>query len=170
MIDKISAAAIGLTAAIFGVAFAVSANYLLAVIALLLGAGWLLLEVYRKRPWASPFFAAFVGVAVVGGLNHAPVLLILPGVMADLAAWDLARFAARLRPFADQPPAPDLVRKHLIRLAITLGAGFGLAGLALLINLPLDFAAFAGLTLLAVIALRQSLLHLQDKNTELDRR
>lgn len=124
------------------------------------------LGVTRTLPEASVchgVLAAFVGLAVVGGLNHPPSLLILIGVVADLAAWDLSRFLARLKPFTDKPLAPDLYRKHLIRLSITLGVGFSLAVLPLLITLPLDFVAFAGLTLLAMIALRRSILALQKK-------
>jgi membrane protein implicated in regulation of membrane protease activity len=70
---------------------------------------------------------------------------------------------ARLKPFSDRPLAPGLYRKHLTRLAITLGIGYALAVLPMLIRLPLDFVAFAVLTLLAMIALRRSVLALQKK-------
>jgi hypothetical protein len=140
-----------------------SENAAIAFGTFLVGAIWLFLEFKQRRSFPSWFMALLIGSALLAGVNREPSPLIVLAVVADLAAWDLSRFRSRLRPFAAQSISPDLYTKHLYRLAVPLSAGFGLALVPMLVRLPLGFVAFAVLTLLAVIALRRSVLALQKK-------
>jgi hypothetical protein len=140
-----------------------SENAAIALGTFLLGAVWLFLEIKQRRSFPSWFMALLIGSALLASVNHEPSPLIVLAVVTDLAAWDLSRFLSRLRPFAAQDISPALYQKHLYRLAIPLCAGFGLALVPMLVRLPLGFVAFAVLTLLAVIALRRSILALQKK-------
>jgi hypothetical protein len=135
----------------------------IAIGSFLLGAVWLFLEFKQRRSSPSLFMALLIGSALLATLNHEPSPVILLAVVTDLAAWDLSRFLSRLRPFAAQDISPDLYAKHLYRLGIPLGAGFGLALVPMFIRLPVSFVAFVMLTLLAVIAFRRSILALQKK-------
>lgn len=163
MINRLPAAAIGAATVILALALVLAENYLIAAVAVGLGLIWLLLEVYRKTAFTSLFFVVFIGLAAIGSVNREPSWLMVLGIAADLAAWDLSRFLDRLSGFSGKEIDAGLYRRHLYQLTIALGVGLGLAGLALMIRLPLDFVAFAALTLLAVIALRRSALALQKK-------
>ncbi len=140
-----------------------SDNAVIALGTFLLGAVWLFLDFKRRRTFPSLFMALLIGSALLATLNHEPSPLILLAVVAALAAWDLSRFLSRLRPYAAQDISPDLYTKHLYRLAVPLCVGFGLALVPMFVRLPVSFVAFAILTLLAVIALRRSVLALHKK-------
>jgi hypothetical protein len=141
----------------------VSENAVIALGTLLLGVAWLFLEFKQRRTLPSLFMALLIGSALLASVNREPSPLIMLAVVAALAAWDLSRFLSRLRLYAAQDISPDLYTKHLYRLAVPLCVGFGLALVPMFVRLPMSFAAFAILTLLAVIAFRRSILALQKK-------
>lgn len=141
-----------------------SGNATIALGTFLLGAIWLFLEFKQRRTFPSLFMALLIGSALLAGVNHEPSLLIVLAVVAALAAWDLSRFLSRLRLYAAQDISPDLYTKHLYRLAIPLGVGFGLALVPMLVRLPVSFVAFLVLALLTVIMLRKSVLGLRSEN------
>jgi hypothetical protein len=161
MINRLPAAAIGATTVILTLALVLAENYLIAAVAVGLGLIWLLLEVYRKTAFTSLFFVAFIGLAAVGSVNREPSGLMVLGIAADLAAWDLSRFLDRLSGFSGKEIDTGLYRRHLYQLAITVGIGWGLALVPMFIRLPMSFVAFVTLTLLATLMLRQAVLGLQ---------
>ncbi len=163
MMNRVPALAIGAATVILTLALVLAENYLIAAVAVGLGLIWLLLEVYGKTAFTSLVFVVFIGLAATGSVNREPSWLMVLGIAADLAAWDLSRFLDRLKGLTHQEIDAGLYRRHLYQLAITLGVGFGLALLPLMIRLSLDFLAFAVLTLLTVIALRRSIFALQKK-------
>lgn len=169
MINRLPSAAIGVTTTLFTITFSVIENYALAAACLLLGAIWLLLEYHRKTAFTSLFFVVFIGLAAAGSVNREPSWLMVLGIAADLAAWDLSRFLDRLRNFAAQDVSPELYTKHLYRLAVPLCVGFGLALVPMFIQLPVSFVAFLVLALLAVILFRKAALGLPGEARRPDR-
>jgi hypothetical protein len=154
-------AAITLAAVIFAGANLAGRKPWIALAALLVGLAWLLLEVYRRAYLASLFFTLFLAAAVLASVDQVPPLLVLLGLVASLAAWDLSRFLARVRRAAAAGAGPGLERRHLRKLALTLAAGYAAAALPLLFRLSLSFAALSAVALLAVIALRRAILALR---------
>lgn len=149
------------TTAVFSLAYAFSQHGLIAVFALVSGLFWLAQEYSPHQSAAAPFFLVFMGLSVVGSLNHLPALAMLFGLSTNLAAWDLSRFWNRITSGGKQAMDPMLEQSHLQRLSITLGTGLLAALPPLLVRISISFAAFAGLMLLVVVLLRASALHLR---------
>ncbi len=150
------------TAATVSFACAAAQQDALAVFAVGLGLLWLGLEIRGRNPFTSVFFLAFLVVAIVGSLSDAPSLIILLGLSTDLAAWDLARFQARIAGEIAGGTTVTLEVKHLRRLAATASAGFFIALPPVFIHLSIDFVIFGCVMVLAMIALRQSLLYFRN--------
>jgi hypothetical protein len=125
-----------------------------AVIVMLLGALWLL---GWRRGWTWTNTLALVGNVIMAALGVwlriAPLVLLL-GVVAALAAWDLFSFAARLRRTPQVIGEASLVRAHLRRLGMVLGAGLLLGALSLTVRFGLSFGWALGLALLVGLGLR----------------
>jgi hypothetical protein len=154
-------AAIAVTALIFSISLLVVKEYWLACAAFMPGLIWLTLEIYHKSPFPTLFFAFFVGIAVVASLKPIAAFIILLGLCTGLAAWDLSRFLTRLREVSETDAGALLTKKHLTKLSITLCVGYGAALLPLLFKLPMNFMALFALALLAMLALRRSILSLR---------
>lgn len=93
----------------------------------------------------------------------APVLLI--GIIATLVAWDLQRFAARLRSVGVVDNARRLVRGHLVRILLIAAPGLAFGILGMLVRLSLPFAVVLLLTLLAAGGLIRALTYLRRAST-----
>jgi hypothetical protein len=153
------------TAATFSVVNIISRQYVVAVISFVPGLIWLILEVKQRNPLNSLFFLFFLGVAVLAGLNSAPIPMTLLGLSTDLAAWDLSRFQARLMDEPNSEAKTRLETRHLQRLAVITCAGWFIAWLPTLIKISLDFVVVFVIMLLTMMTLRKSLLYLRDNNT-----
>jgi hypothetical protein len=81
-------------------------------------------------PWAGQvgFVAFSLGAAIGFGWKISPGLMLI-GFCFNLSAWDLQRLAFRL---IQNQQAPVLEKANLSRLAVVLGIGGSLAGLALI--------------------------------------
>jgi hypothetical protein len=147
------------TATAFGFIYVLSQVYLLATFAIGLGLIWLIVEVEGKNSLSSGFFLSFLALAIVGSLSNAPILIVLLGLSTDLAAWDLSRFQARIADEIESDTTVILQTKHLQKLAVTVWVGFFIALLPVFIHLSIGFVVFGPVVVLAVIALRRSMLY-----------
>jgi len=127
-----------------------------ALVVLTLGLLWLL-DQWRGWGWmASIALISFVGTAAVGlwlGLGSGWMLF---GVAAALGAWDLDRFARRLRSVRHVAGRREVERCHLRRLLGVGGLGLGLGGLALGVKVELGFGTALLLGLLIVLGLSRA--------------
>lgn len=151
---------VALTAAFFSTVYAVSGEYMLAILAAGLGVMWLAADM-RIASQGTFFFLAFVALAVIASLSDIPVPIILLALSADLAAWDVARFRARLTGQVEPDILTIMEERHLRVLAVTICAGFLVALLPVFVHLSLPFVTVCLLLLLALLALRQSMRSLR---------
>jgi hypothetical protein len=147
------------TAAAFSLVYAVSQQPLLAALAVGVGLLWLGLEVRGKNPLIPGFFLSFLVLAIVGSLISAPTLIILLGLSTDLAAWDLSRFRARIAAEIGSGTTAELEARHLRMLMVTAGAGFFMALPPVFVHFSINFVIFGCIMILAMIALRLSMLY-----------
>ena len=125
--------------------------------AVIVGLLWLTGD-WRGWDWtADTCLAGWVGLAAFGAWQELPAGWMLIGVVAALAAWDLAHFAAHLRGAGAIPPPAELTRAHLRRLAIVVAAGLLLGGIALGIRVELTFGWALLAAALAIIGLSRLL-------------
>jgi hypothetical protein len=154
------------TTGIVAVAYLVSQSYAWALLAVALGTVWLFLEITNRPPLVSLFFLAFLSLAALGSLQNLPASVMLLGVSTNLAAWDLSRFRARIKPEMEIDMITMLERNHIQKLAPVLGIGFVLGLIPLLVTLSINFVALMCVVLLAMLVLRISVISLQDKNRD----
>lgn len=164
MARKMLFAAIVVTTFIFSLSHFVSMEYWIVAFSFLIGSIWLLLEIYKKSAFPSFFFASFIGIAILGSLNHTSSPMILLGLSTDLAAWDLSRFFTRIMDLMDNDAKSELYKKHLYKLSISLCIGYVLALLPVFIRLSMNFIVLFILTLLAMTILRKSILYLRNEH------
>jgi hypothetical protein len=156
---KVLLGLVAVTTAAFLFAYVASQAYLLAAFAVGLGLIWLILEMGGENPLGSVFFLAFLALAIVGSLSNAPIPIILLGLSTDLAAWDLSRFQARIADEIESDTTVGLQTKHLQKLAVTACIGFFIALLPVAIHISVNFVIFCFVMVLAMIALRRSMLY-----------
>ncbi|HJZ48381.1 MAG TPA: hypothetical protein VKE41_14490 [Roseiflexaceae bacterium] len=95
---------------------------------------------WRGWDWAAdPCLAGWVGMAAFGAWHKVGAGWMLGGLVAALAAWDLAHFAERLRGAGLVLQRAELTRTHLRQLASILGAGLLLGSIALGVRIDLTF-------------------------------
>lgn len=144
-------------ASLFAITYATSGNYPLAALAWGVGMMWLVADAKIECHLGTLFFLVYVTLAVIAGLSDALVPLTLLGMSANLAAWDLSRFRARLAGQNKQDTHTDLETRHLRLLAVTMSAGFLIALVPLFFRLAIPFAIVFGVALLTFLALQQSM-------------
>lgn len=97
---------------------------------------------------------AVAALAALGVYLQLPPIWPLLSVAGALAAWDLAEFAQRLAEIEEPFPGRSALKlAHRQRLALVIGLGLALGGLALTIQLPLRFGWAALLGLLLAVGL-----------------
>ncbi|MBN1810420.1 MAG: hypothetical protein JXA14_01135 [Anaerolineae bacterium] len=117
------------------------------------GAFWMVGQ-WRRWGWvASVALVLLIGAAAVGLRLGVGGGWMLVGVVAALVAWDLDRFAWRVRAAGRVEDADALERRHLQRLLAVGGAGLLLGAVALSFRIRLGFAVAFMLALLAVLGL-----------------
>lgn len=161
MTAKILYGLIVLTTAILTVANITLQEYLIAGVAILLGATWLLLQMKQKDPPHSFFFVLFLGLTILGSLHNISIPFMLLAQSSDLAAWDLSRFLARISQEEESASKTLMELKHLQKLAFTLSIGFLVALLPTFIHISLNFVVFLLVLFLLILTLRKSVLYLR---------
>jgi hypothetical protein len=164
MIARVILFCILLAAAVAVIGFVLAGAWQLGLPAAGLGGLWI---AARRKGWggaASPLLLGFItlaalGVTLPGGAVWAPLCLV-----AALAAWDLDRFAGRLRAVGPRPAvvesgeaAPDethdLVRRHLLRLGVVSALGLTLSWVGQAIHFKLDLTVMLLLGFVAILGL-----------------
>jgi hypothetical protein len=167
MIARVTVFCILLAAAAALIGFALAGAWQLGVLAAGLGGLWI---VARRKGWggtASPLLLGFLvlaalGVTLPGGAIWAPLCLV-----AGLAAWDLDRFAGRLRGVGPRPAAAegggaapdethDLTRRHLWRLGVVSGLGLVLSWAGQAIHFKLELTVMLLLGFVAILGLSRA--------------
>ncbi len=157
---------IAATTVIYAGLFLVSREYVLAVCSLAIGSIWLFQATRSIESAGSLFFLAFIGLAIWGILHNLPGPAMLLAFSTNLAAWDLARFLDRTKGTDGASNIdPVMASRHLQRLGITIGAGFVIALLPMMIKLSVNFVTLAFVALLAMITLRQAVIYLRNEIT-----
>jgi hypothetical protein len=129
---------------------------------LLLGVLWLAAH-WRKVYWFSVagLFITIMGAAY-GVWRELPAIWMLLGALGGLLGWDLSDFAMRLSYAAPTDDIVGMERRHLERVGIVAGLGFGLALLSLFIHIQrLAFEVAVGLVLLAALGLTRLVMGLR---------
>ena len=99
----------------------------------------------------------FTGAAAIGLWMMLEPGLMLLGMIATLAAWDLENFLQRVEGAERVNHRNDLERKHLRRLLVVEGSGTLLAVAALSFDVNFGFGSALLLGLLAVIGLSRTI-------------
>jgi hypothetical protein len=144
-------------AVLFTVIHAVLGNVLLAALSFVLGVLWLVADAKIEDYLGTLFFLMFIGVAVITSLFDSVIPLAVLGMSANLAAWDLSRFRARLAGANVLEIGARLEARHLRLLAVIIVVGIVIALLPLVIRLPLPFVIVFLVALLTLLMLYQSM-------------
>jgi hypothetical protein len=153
MIRRLTFLAIALSTLSAVVGFVLSRAFAGALIALLIGSLWVVLELFRK-PWiASPSMGLMIIVAMVGASQEYYAIFHALTVVAALSAWDLSRFGRRLILVEDDPSWTGATRAHVRRLLLVNGAGLLMAFLGISVQLGATFFVAWFLAVGVVVAL-----------------
>lgn len=118
--------------------------------AALLGIAWMA-AVIREYPLISAFgFPLFVFLCVLGiwlDLSH---WLMVTGIAASLAAWDLIHFNERLQFVGESSDRGKMEREHLLQLVIVVGTGILGYIVAMQVHIALTFGGAALLALIGI--------------------
>lgn len=116
----------------------------------------------RAMHWATPLCFLLLLGASATGMGLVPTHgVILVGMAASLAAWDLDHFLHRTHGVKRIDEAAALERSHLLRLGAVLAVGALLAAAALLLRLNFSFGIFFLIGLLAIIGLSRAIIFLK---------
>lgn len=149
-IDRLALASGLLATALLLIGAALSAQPLW-LIAPALASGLLAISRQSSRAWPLSLWFALQLLAAAG--IKRPLALLLPAVLLSLACWDLSDFAARLSRAPQVFDRSTMERRHLGYLAGAVLLGGGLALLAMLGQLQLNFAPAVLLVLVVLIGL-----------------
>ncbi len=122
-----------------------------------LGGLWL---IGLRQGWmwtASLELLAFVSLSALGAWLGTPAIGTLFTVIIALAAWDLQRFAERLRRTERVEAEARLIEAHLMRLSLICSLGLLLGGIALAWHVRLSFWWTLLLSFIALTGLHQEL-------------
>jgi hypothetical protein len=120
-----------------------------------LGLLWLIGQ-WRGWRWsASAGLISLTGLAAWGVWSQLPAPWLLFGLVAALAAWDLARFSQRLQQARQVIDEASLIWAHLQRLLIIAGLGLLLGEIALAVRLEFNLGWALLLGLLLILGLSQ---------------
>jgi hypothetical protein len=141
-----------------GGGLALAGAWQLALLAVILGGGWIRLE-FTRHAWVSSLgYLSMLGLTVLAVFSGAPALLILPAATTGLAAWDLSLARRRMQAAQNHPTHAALEKAHLARLVWTLGLGLGLTLVVMPLRVPLGFFTELLLILIVGVAFTQLVL------------
>ena len=121
-----------------------------------LGIGWILLRRSSLVGASSWLLAGATGLAAIAAVMDLPMILIVVGLVAELAAWDLEEFETTLQGSARVVDRTRFMHLHMKWLLLALGSGMLLALLASSASVNLPFAAAAALAVILVVSLTRA--------------
>jgi len=127
-----------------------------------LGALWMM-SYWRKWYWFSSLgLLLTITAAAYGVWREFPIVWMILGALGGLLAWDLSDFARRLSYASPMDDTRGMERRHLERLGIVAGLGFGIALLSVFIHVRrLAFEVAVALVLLAALGLTRLVIGLR---------
>ncbi len=111
---------------------------------------WIAIRKTQSFWSASSLLAVYVVLAIAGILLKAPVVLIVPGCIAALAAWDLMDLKASTAGAAPAGGSRVLAQRRLQALGTASGVSLLLATASLVFRIHLPFGVLVLLALLVV--------------------
>ncbi len=150
--NRLATAAVALAAGIPLLAAIVDGRWLLAILAVVFGGGWLIDRRRGRGRWAGFCMSGMVAVLVIGFLGGMAAPLVLIGLLVAYVAWDLDRFARRMAA-GEVVDQTGLLRSHLIWLGQVGMVAALLSGFALAVRGNLDFWLLVPLALAVFVAL-----------------
>lgn len=127
---------IGLALMLLTVSLAIYDLWTVAIAVAVVGIFWMI-GIWRGIPWAASWGLLTFGFAAAYGLlNHVSLNLILPAIIATLAAWDLDGFQTSIAGIEVRQQTA-LMWRHLIRLAEVIVIGLVLGWIVLNIETSL---------------------------------
>ena len=155
---------VGLAALGLAAGFGLRGIWAAAPICLGLGAFWLIGEQLDWR-WTNALgLICFIGAAIIGIWSGIAAPLILFSTIAALVAWDLLRFAQRLRTATRVEGADVLMRAHVQRLLVAAALGLLLGGISQGVQLEISFSGALLLGGLAILGLSRAIGFIQRKS------
>ncbi len=158
------AASIGLAMLGLVLGYGTGSRWGWALAVVILGLLWLAGQRYDRGWMADWGMIGFVAAAGYGVWLRLPAFWMLAGIVAALVAWDLERFSQHLRSMERVDGADELIRSHLQRLLAVAGVGLLLGGVALGIEVDLNFGWAFLLGLLAILGLSQAIGFMRQKS------
>jgi hypothetical protein len=92
-------------------------------------------------------------LALAGILDGAVAILMLAGLTASLASWDLANLENAMRTASQETAGNQIEKKHLQWLFLALGLGLSLAAIGTLITLQIPLIVVVLLVVVDVVSL-----------------
>lgn len=155
---------LALATALLTLRYLLAGAWLWALLSGLLGVFWWI-EYRAQHPGlAHGLCIGMLALALVGlqrGFEAFWALIVLECL---LGAWDLQHFTVRLQFAHTSRQRWQLEERHLQRLAGVLLLGFGCAGLALLMQVRLNFGLLLVLIAVAMVSLSRFIRHLRQES------
>lgn len=157
MTRKLWYVSLGCATCALGAGYALGDFWIWTLPILGLAALWLLGQ-RRGLKWITSLeLLLFVGLAAIGLWQKLAPSLMLLGIIAALAAWDIENFHQRVEGVEIVDHRDDLERKYLQRLLIIEGSGALLAVAAVSLTVTFSFGSALLLGLLAVVGLSRTI-------------
>jgi hypothetical protein len=147
---------IGLAAVLLTLGYAGGGYRIGAAASAIIGSLWLI-GLYRG--WAGMGTLGLIGLVgmAAAGASVVALPMLLAGVAAALAAWDLQRFTRRLDDGGQVLHEPALVRSHIRWSLGAVGAGLLIGLIAPAVHIPLRFGWAILLSALAVFGVSRAI-------------
>lgn len=161
MIRKLWYVSLGCATSALVAGYAIGGLWIWTLPILGLAALWLLAE-RRGLKWLTSLeLLLYVGLAAIGLWQQLAFGLMLLGIIAALATWDMENFHQRMKDVERVDHREGLERKYLQRLLIVEGSGALLAVAAVNLSVTFSFGSALLLGLLAVVGLSRTIGYLR---------
>jgi hypothetical protein len=123
-------------------------------VAVLLPAAGFLYAGKNRADWVPRLsLVCETGLALAGVLEGVPAILMIAGLAASLACWDLANLANALKADSQEISDRQIERQHLRWLCLALGLGLSLAAIGTLVTLQIPLVVVVLLVVVDVVSL-----------------
>jgi hypothetical protein len=112
----------------------------------------------ERSAWsADVFFAGVVLLVTIGGFQGLSTLLLFIAILGALGAWDLLRFQRRIGHVPSSEEIPQIEKRHLALLGLTLLIAVILGGVMGAVRMEISFGVTLFLGVLLIITLGEIL-------------